>query len=123
MRNAIKVSILVIVVGLLIGLSAYFASQYVAPKPQYTVDQVTAVLQTYNISIVNTNDLYHHNGFSQTPIFVLFDTPQDFSEFCNSKGITTVMHWYGSMYPEYGNYDYFYFIEGETVYRYLIPLV
>jgi hypothetical protein len=116
----ILTAVVIVLIVLVIGAIAYLVGTYKSPTPKYTVSEVTTILKSYGITTVEVTDYDHHTGFSQSPIFIKFDTPKDFANFALSKNVTTVMHWQGNMYYDTYSPDQFFFIEGETIYRFVI---
>jgi hypothetical protein len=112
--------VVIALIALVIGAIAYMVATYKPSPPKYTVSEVTTILKSYDITTVEVTDYDHHTGFSQGPIFIKFDEPKDFAKFCLSKNVTTVMHWQGNMYYDCSSPDQFFFIEGETIYRFVI---
>jgi hypothetical protein len=112
-------TVIIVLVASAIALAINSRQQYAESlRPQLPIARAT--LESYGLTIVETNDFTRTNGFSASLTFIKFTTPESFAEFCISKNVTSVMHYYGNMLGNSMGYDYFYFIEGETVYRYVI---
>ena len=123
--NSYKICIAVIVIIILCGIGALakavidmdfaYHSELRKKLPQRINE-----LQSYGLNIVEVKDFYRSSGFSSTLTYVKFATVDAFAQFCLSKNVTTVMHYYGNMMRALSEWDYFYFIEDVTVYRYVI---
>jgi len=75
-------------------------------------------LKENGISVVGGGKPQRSSGFSHSLAYIAISGYGDFTEFCKSKGITTVIYHRGVISHGWiwENYDNFYFMEGETVY-------
>jgi hypothetical protein len=118
--NAKVVAIIIILTVIVACVSFYFGTQKYEDSLEPQLPMVTTVLENYGLKILEIKDFSRTSGFSASLTFIKFETPESFAEFCLSKNVTTVMHYYGNMRGYLPNYHNFFFLEGETAYRYII---
>lgn len=94
------------------------------PTPLGKLEIAYNTLSAHNIIWIDmsgrgSND-FNTGGVFDKANLISFPSIDNLVNWCELQNVTTVIHYYGNMRSGIFNYDYFFYIDGDTIYRYVI---